>query len=80
MMIKFINDIVVPIWGLLGIGKTKIAYIAIQRTGIITNFIQWKGGVVLNVYCAFKLDLKYAGVQDSNTLDTLHASLAPHMT
>ena len=39
-------------------------------------------GVVLNVYRAFKLDLKYAGVQDSKhrTLDTLHASLAPHMT
>ena len=31
MMIKFINDIVVPIWGLVGIGKTKIAYIAIQK-------------------------------------------------
>ena len=66
MMIKFINDIVVPTWGLVGIGKTKMACIAIQNLGLVNNKLYIvEGGVVLNVYRAFKLDLKYAGVQDS---------------
>ena len=44
MMIKFINDIVVPIWGLVGIGKTKIAYIAIQKDWYNNKLYTVEGG------------------------------------
>ena len=37
MMIKFINDIVVPIWGLVGIGKTKMACIHCYTEGLVNN-------------------------------------------